>query len=81
LGASRSMRSRYRMPKRCQPRELWDATRARDGGLCQHCAEAVALAICHIDHILSGKRAMQTAISESCVGAAMCYRPITGIGA
>jgi len=49
------------MPKRRQPREIWTATRARiwarDGGLCQHCGEAVVFGICHTDHIASGKLA------------------------
>jgi 5-methylcytosine-specific restriction enzyme A len=47
------------MPKKRQPREIWAITRARiwerDGGLCRHCAMVVALNVCHIDHIRSGK--------------------------
>ncbi len=50
------------MPKRRQPREIWQVTRARiwqrDGGQCQYPAgkHAVPLNKAHIDHIVSGKR-------------------------
>lgn len=47
------------MPKTRQPNEIWQATRLkvweRDGGLCQHCGNPVALSSCHIDHVKSGK--------------------------
>ena len=47
------------MPRKRQPREIWDATRERvwqrDGEQCVHCKEPVALNRCHIDHIQSGK--------------------------
>jgi 5-methylcytosine-specific restriction enzyme A len=49
------------MPKRRQPKEIWQITRERiwrrDGGRCVRCGAAVALNECHIDHIKSGKRA------------------------
>lgn len=39
-----------------QPLEVWRVTRRRiwerDRGRCRHCAEAVRLRACHIDHIL-----------------------------
>ena len=48
------------MPKKRQPREIWAETRVkvleRDGYLCTHCSEAVAVETAHIDHIQSGKR-------------------------
>lgn len=50
------------MPKKRQPREIWDVTRARvwerDKGECQYPfgKHPVSLAECHIDHIHSGKR-------------------------
>ena len=48
-----------------QPKEVWEATRRRiwerDGGQCQgpYCKTAAPLALetCHIDHIISGRRA------------------------
>lgn len=48
-----------------QPKEVWEATRRRvwerDGGRCQgpYCKTAPPLALetCHIDHIISGRRA------------------------
>lgn len=44
-----------------QPREIWRITRERiwqrDNGCCQHCAIEVALDVCHIDHIRSGRLA------------------------
>lgn len=47
------------MPKKRPPLEVWREIRAivweRDGGLCQHCRQAVGLDACHIDHIQSGK--------------------------
>ena len=57
------------MPRKRQPREIWEGTRRRvwerDGGRCQspdgphkeYCtgAETIALDVCHIDHIKSGK--------------------------
>ena len=47
------------MPKSRQPKEIWEVTRSRvwerDGGKCKHCGEPVALDVCHIDHIKSGK--------------------------
>ena len=55
------------MPKRRQPRELWNAKRARiwqrDEGRCQgpYCQDkevwSLLLNECHIDHIRSGKLA------------------------
>lgn len=49
------------MPKTRQPREIWEVTRVRiwerDGGCCTHCSLEVALDVCHIDHIKSGKLA------------------------
>lgn len=50
------------MPKKRQPKEIWEqSTRpriwTRDGGKCQHCGLDVALEVCHIDHIRSGKLA------------------------
>lgn len=49
------------MPKKRQPREIWNDTRKRvwerDGGRCVHCDAAVKLNKCHIDHIKSGKLA------------------------
>lgn len=49
------------VPKTRQPKEVWSLTRARiwarDSGLCRHCAVSVALDVCHIDHIRSGKLA------------------------
>lgn len=51
------------MPRSRQPREVWQETRKRiyerDGGLCQYPygKHPVALNICHIDHIQSGKLA------------------------
>lgn len=51
------------MPKKRQPREVWEKTRRRiwerDGGVCQYPygKHPVALAECHIDHIRSGKLA------------------------
>ena len=47
------------MPRKRQPREIWRVTRLRiwqrDNGQCVHCGELVALDVCHIDHIKSGK--------------------------
>jgi 5-methylcytosine-specific restriction endonuclease McrA len=49
------------MPKKRLDRESWDIKRAgvwqRDGGICVHCHTPVALEVCHIDHIRSGKLA------------------------
>ena len=51
------------MPKKRQPKEIWDVTRQRiwqrDDGICQYPygKHPVALETCHIDHILSGKNA------------------------
>jgi len=51
------------MPKKRQPKEIWDVTRQRiwqrDDGICQYPygKHPVALETCHIDHILSGKSA------------------------
>lgn len=50
-----------RMPKKRQPREVWEVTRIRvyerDGGLCQYPKgkHPVALNEAHIDHVVSGK--------------------------
>jgi 5-methylcytosine-specific restriction protein A len=48
------------MPKKRQPREIWEETRRkvweRDGGMCQRGNHPVSLEECHIDHIVSGKR-------------------------
>lgn len=47
------------MPKKRQPREIWEDTRRkvweRDGGKCIRCGKSLALEECHIDHIKSGK--------------------------
>jgi 5-methylcytosine-specific restriction protein A len=47
------------MPKHRQPKEVWQVTRERvwlrDSGLCFHCSDLLALDVCHIDHIRSGK--------------------------
>lgn len=49
------------MPKRRQPKEIWQQTRRkvweRDNGECVHCLLPVALNECNIDHIKSGKLA------------------------
>ena len=49
------------MPKRRQPREIWQETRGiiweRDGRKCVHCGAPVTLETCHVDHIRSGKLA------------------------
>lgn len=49
------------MPKKRQPKEIWDETRRRvwerDGRKCVHCGIPQALEVCHIDHIRSGKLA------------------------
>lgn len=49
------------MPKKRQPREIWNETRRRvwdrDGRKCVHCDRPQALEECHIDHIRSGKLA------------------------
>jgi 5-methylcytosine-specific restriction endonuclease McrA len=47
------------MPRKRQPKEIWQETRRRvwirDAGKCTHCLKPVALNICNIDHIKSGK--------------------------
>ena len=47
------------MPRKRQAKELWDETRRkvweRDNGECTHCHVSVALNVCHIDHIQSGR--------------------------
>ena len=49
------------MPKKRQPREIWQETRKRvwkrDLGICIHCLSSITLEECHIDHIRSGKLA------------------------
>jgi 5-methylcytosine-specific restriction endonuclease McrA len=57
------------MPKKRQPKEIWERTRRavweRDGGCCQSPLSApicqgkpsIDLEVCHIDHIRSGKLA------------------------
>lgn len=49
------------MPKKRQPREVWDQTRLkvlnRDGFKCVRCSEPLAVETAHIDHIRSGKLA------------------------
>lgn len=44
------------MPRRRQPREIWDSTRQRvyerDSGQCTRCRGIVTMATCHIDHII-----------------------------
>lgn len=54
--------SRWRMPRRRPPREVWRVIRRevweRDGRCCTHCNALVDLEACHIDHIRSGPRAM-----------------------
>ncbi len=49
----------HSMPKKRQTREIWEIARARiwarDDGRCVHCLLEVALDVCHIDHIRSGK--------------------------
>lgn len=48
------------MPRKRQPKEIWDITRKRvwlrDEQKCVRCSTPLALNQCHIDHILSGKR-------------------------
>jgi 5-methylcytosine-specific restriction protein A len=48
------------MPKRRQPREIWQRVRTkvwlRDRRRCVHCGNPVAFEKCHIDHVQSGKR-------------------------
>jgi 5-methylcytosine-specific restriction enzyme A len=48
------------MPKKRQPKEVWDETRrrvlARDGNQCRRCSTPVFEDTAHIDHIVSGKR-------------------------
>ena len=50
------------MPKKRQPRDIWQMTRRRvwerAGGLCQYPdgPHPVTLEACHIDHIVSGKQ-------------------------
>ncbi len=47
------------MPKKRLSRELWAEKRiqvwTRDKGVCAHCGTPVAIDVCHIDHIHSGK--------------------------
>lgn len=47
------------MPKKRQPREIWDETRlkvlGRDRYKCVRCSTAVGVSTAHIDHIKSGK--------------------------
>lgn len=47
------------MPRRRQPREIWDETRrrvlARDGWRCTRCGAALTEATAHVDHMVSGK--------------------------
>lgn len=49
------------MPKKRQPREIWQQTRLkvleRDGFKCVRCQVSVLVKTAHIDHIRSGKRA------------------------
>jgi 5-methylcytosine-specific restriction enzyme A len=49
------------MPRKRQPKEIWQETRRkvweRDSGKCVHCGQSVELNVCHIDHIRSGKLA------------------------
>jgi 5-methylcytosine-specific restriction endonuclease McrA len=49
------------LPRTRQSREIWENTRRiiweRDKGLCQRCGIPLALEVCHIDHIKSGKLA------------------------
>lgn len=66
------------MPKKRQPREVWQATRRRiwerDGGRCQgpYCTGVAPLALeaCHIDHLRSGKLAG----NEDCNLRVLCRR-------
>jgi 5-methylcytosine-specific restriction protein A len=48
------------MPKKRLSRELWYVVRERvwkrDGGKCVRCKEKLRLDVCHIDHVVSGKR-------------------------
>lgn len=48
------------MPKKRQPREIWQVTRLkvlrRDGHKCVRCGVPVGVSTAHIDHIQSGKR-------------------------
>ncbi len=59
LVEARQDKERSIMPRRRQPKEIWAETRKRiwqrDGGTCAHCRVAVALAVCHVDHIQSGR--------------------------
>ena len=47
------------MPKKRQPKEIWNATRLRilerDGYKCMRCNKDVLVSTAHIDHIKSGK--------------------------
>ena len=47
------------MPKKRQPREIWDETRKRvlerDGHVCMRCGDPLTVGTAHIDHIQSGK--------------------------
>lgn len=49
------------MPKHRPPREVWQELRRivweRDGRQCVHCHAPLSLAVCHCDHVRSGKRA------------------------
>ncbi len=50
------------MPRHRTPPEVWDQTIRpviwrRDGCKCRRCGKVVSLRECHIDHIVSGKRA------------------------
>jgi len=48
------------MPKKRQPKEIWQQTRlivlARDNSCCVRCKTPLSIETAHIDHIQSGKR-------------------------
>lgn len=52
------------MPKKRQPREVWQKTRLRilnrDGYQCVRCTIVVTVSTAHIDHIVSGKHGKNT---------------------
>jgi 5-methylcytosine-specific restriction protein A len=55
------------MPKRRQPRAIWDQTRlrvlTRDQWACIRCQRALTVSTAHIDHIQSGKRGTNALIN------------------
>lgn len=59
------------MPKRRQPREVWQKVRTRiwlrDLRRCSHCEDSVVFEKCHIDHIQSGKSGSNGALNLRCL--------------